>query len=302
MEKSGRGSFIRYHTGEIRLVWKVLIAVVIYVAIAILLQFIPIFLITAFNTSRGIGRQDALKAAKSLVFEHTAWSTALGIVNALMSFLLVWFLIKVFEKRDFEWKDVGLDWRRSSLLSLVFGALLALLIYIAGAVVDHRVLGRSVPTIENFLAAVTISAVAWNLALWIPMGFSEEIFFRGYVQTRLVERYGAPCGILIGSVVFTLLHLMGRPLSPAAIFSGVILWLAVGALYYWSKSIYLVGMFHGVMNSLLNILPSDRSENSGFIVHTLLLLLIGVVGLRMSQSYSVLSNQTSGSNQESQPK
>jgi len=280
----------------------VLIAVVIYVAVAILLRFIPIFLITAFNTSRGMARQDALKAAKSLVFEHTAWSTTLGIVNALMSFLLVWFLIKVFEKRDFEWKNVGLDWRRNSVLCLVFGALLALLIYIAGAVVDHRVLGRSAPTIEDFLAAVTISAVAWNLALWIPMGFSEEIFFRGYVQTRLVERYGAPCGILIGTVVFTLLHLMGRPLSPAAIFSGVILWAAVGTLYYWSKSIYLVGMFHGVMNSLLNVLPSERSENAGFIVHVLFLLLTLVVCLRMSQSSSALSNQTGDSNQESQPK
>ncbi len=278
MEKSGQRSFVRYHTGEIRQVWKVLIAIVLYVAVAILLRFIPIFLITMFKACRGIDRQDALKAAKFLVFEDPSWSIALGIVNALMSFMLVWFLIRVFEKRDFAWKDVGLDWRRNSLLSLVFGTLLAFLIYIAGAVVDHRVLGGSVPTIENFLAAVTVSAVVRNLAVWIPMGFSEEIFFRGYVQTRLVERHGAPCGILIGSIIFTLLHLMGRPLSPATIFSGVILWAAVGALYHWSKSVYLVGMFHGIMNSLLNVLPSDRSDTAGFIVHALTLLLVIVVG------------------------
>lgn len=302
MEKSGGESFIRYHTGEIRLVWKVLIAVAIYVSVAILLRFIPIFLITTFNVSRGINRQDALQAAKSLIFEHPIWSIALGIVNALLSFLLVWFLIKVFEKHHFEWKDVGLDWRRNNLLSLVFGALLALLIYIAEVVVDHQVLGHSIPTIDTFLAALTVSAVVRNLAVWIPMGFSEEVFFRAYVQTRLVERHGAPKGILIGSIVFTLLHLLGRPLSPATFFSGVILWSVVGALYYWSKSIYLVGMFHGVMNSLLNVLPSERSETAGLIVHTLLFLLTVVVFLRMSQSSSALSNQRDGINQESQPK
>jgi membrane protease YdiL (CAAX protease family) len=296
MEKSGHGSLIRYHTGEIRLIWKILIAVVIYVAVAILLRFIPIFLITMFNASRGIDRQEALKAAKSLVFEHPTWSITIGIVNALMSFLLVWFLIIVFEKRDFAWKDVGLNWRRNSLLSLVLGTLLALLVYIAGAVVDHRVLGGSIPTFENFLVAVTVSAVVRNLAVWIPMGFSEEIFFRGYVQTRLVERQGAPFGILIGSIIFTLLHLLGRPLSPATIFSGVILWAAVGTLYHWSKSVYLVGMFHGIMNSLLNVLPSERSETAGLIVHILLLLLTVVIFLRMSQSSSVLSNQRDGIN------
>jgi len=89
MGKSEQGSFIRYRTGEIRVAWKVLIAVVLYVAIAVLLRFIPIFLITALDASRGMDRQDALEAAKALVFEDPIWSVVLGIVNALASFLLV---------------------------------------------------------------------------------------------------------------------------------------------------------------------------------------------------------------------
>jgi len=39
------------------------------------------FLITTFQASRGIDRQDALEAAKALVFEHPTWSTALGMVS-----------------------------------------------------------------------------------------------------------------------------------------------------------------------------------------------------------------------------
>ena len=276
-------SVTKYHTGEVRLVWRVLIAVSVCVAAAFLLRFIPIFLYTALQTSRGVDRQDALETAKAIVFEHRIWSTAIGIINALVNLSLVWFMIRVVEKGPFAWNDVGLHWRRYSLLSLAFGALLAIVMYVAGIVTD-RVLGYSIPTIETIFAGLTISAVVRNLALYIPMGFGEEVLFRGYVQTRLIERLGALWGILIGSILFTLLHLLGRPLSPANILSAVILWAAVGNLYHWTTSLYLVGMFHAVANTLLNVLPSDRSDPAGLIVHLLALLLIVVLCRRTSKS------------------
>ncbi len=116
------------------------------------------------------------------------------------------------------------------------------------------------------------------------MAFGEEVLFRSYVQSRLVERYGAICGILIGSIVFTLLHMLVSPLSFVTILSGVILWAAVGTLYHWSGSLYLVGMFHGVANILLNTLTFESSEAVGLIVHVLALLLIVVVGLYRAKS------------------
>lgn len=295
MENNGRVSLIRYHTGEVRLVWRILLAVVMYVTAAVVLRFIPIFLSTVIKTSRGIDKQEALEASKTMVFEHPIWSTTIVIINAFISFLLVWFLMRVIEKRSFRLKDVGLDRRRGSLLCLVFGALFALLINIAGTFVD-RVLGSSTATMETFLAGLTVSAVVRNIALWIPMGFSEELLFRGYVQTRLVERYGGIWGILIGSIVFTLLHLPGRELSPFMIFNGIILWSAVGALYHWSRSLYLVGMFHGVANILLNILPFKSSDTASLIVHVFALLLIVVVGLYRAKSSRTLSDRVVGGN------
>lgn len=276
-------SFIRYRTGEVRLIWSVLVAVVFWVAIAFLVRFIPIFLSTTIQAGRGMDRQDALEAAKNIVFEHPIWSTAIGVINGLMSLPIVWFLMRMIEKRSFTWKDVGLDWRRNSLLCLVFGALLALLLYSASIFIN-RVLGSSIPTIDTVLADLTISAVVRNLVLYIPMGFGEEVVFRGYIQIRLVERHGAVWGILIGSIVFTLLHLFVSPLSPVTVLSGIILWAAVGALYHWSRSLYLVGMFHGIANILLNTLSFKGSDAAGLIVHVLALLLILVVGHYMTKS------------------
>jgi hypothetical protein len=123
-------SIVKYRTGQVRIAWRVTIGVVAYVAVAFLLRFIPIFVGTVFQAGRGIDRQDALAAAKTLVFEHPIWSTAIGIVNGLMSLVLVWFLIRAIEKRAFAWKDVGLDWRRNSPVSAAFGLLLALLTFV----------------------------------------------------------------------------------------------------------------------------------------------------------------------------
>jgi membrane protease YdiL (CAAX protease family) len=293
MEKNEQVSVIRYRTGEVRLVWRVLIAVMLWLAVVFLLRFIPIFLSTAIQAGRGMDRQDALEAAKAIVFEHPIWSTTIGVINGLMSLPLVWFLMRIIENSSFTWKDVGLDWRSNSFLCLAFGALLALFLYFAGTVID-RVLGYSIPAMDTVLAGLTISTVVRNFALWIPMGFGEEVLFRGYIQTRLVERHGALWGILIGSIVFTLLHLLVSPLSPVTIFSGVILWAAVGALYHWSRSLYLVGMFHGAANILLNTLHFEGSDAAGLIVHTIALLLIIVVGLRRSKSFRITSDLADG--------
>ncbi len=294
MEKNARASFIRYRTGQVRLLWRVLIAVAGYLAIAFLLRFIPIFVSVTIQAGHGVDRQDALEAAKAVVFEHPVWSTVLGVMNALLGLVLVWGLMRFIEKRRMVWKDVGLDFRHGSILCLVFGGLLALVMYVANIVLG-RVFNSATPTISAILAGLSVSAVIRNLALYIPMGFSEEVLFRGYIQTRLVERHGAARGILIGSVVFTLLHIFGRPLSPVATLSGVILWSAVGALYHYSRSLYLVGMLHAVMNSVLNILPSSESELGSLLVHILVLLLIVVVGRHRFKSSCDMADTTSGS-------
>ncbi len=87
-------------------------------------------------------------------------------------------------------------------------------------------------------------------------------------------------GIVLASATFTWLHLGFMSFSPVAIISGTALWASIGTLYYWSKSLYLVGMFHGVANALMNASPQGGTEVDGLIVNALLLLLIVVVTLR----------------------
>jgi hypothetical protein len=68
------------------------------------------------------------------------------------------------------------------------------------------------PTSEGILEDASPTAATWVvLVLVVCVGapLVEELFFRGLVQTRLVERYGAVVGIAITSVLFGAAHLVG---------------------------------------------------------------------------------------------
>ncbi len=276
-------TIIRGSAGEVRLGWRLLTIVVLSVVVAVVLRFIPIVIYTGILVRSGIAREGALATAKQAVFEGPVWSTVLGVLNAAMYFLLVWFLVRVVERGGFRWKDVGLDWRRSSLPTLVLGALLALAVYLANKAVAQGISSLA-PTTRAILSGLGEARTLQVLVLWIAMGFGEEIVYRGYVQTKLVERQGAVLGVLLASIIFTVVHLAVRPLTPLALLSGIILWTAMGALYHWTRSLYLLGMSHGVMNALSNAFPLEAPEHVGLIVHAVFLLLVVIAALCSARS------------------
>ncbi len=274
-------SVIRSNTGEVRLAWRLLLVILLFVAVAVLLRFIPTRLFTASLVRDGMTQENALERANAIVSEDPVWSTVIGTLNGLMGLLIVWFLVHVVERSTSTWKAVGLDWRGNSPLLSLLGALLALLLFIAYMFVGY-LLGTSGSSLNTLLTGVGIAIFFQKFILWIAMGFGEEVVFRGYVQTRLVARFGVIWGVLGSAAVFTLLHQISYRLSPVTILSGTMLWITIGALYHLSKSIYLVGMFHGVMNTLLNTLNSEVTDISGMVVHALaLFILIVAVCLRI---------------------
>jgi membrane protease YdiL (CAAX protease family) len=282
-------SVIKNDTGEVRLAWRLILVILLYVAVAVLLRFIPIRLITVFSVRNGMPQADALARANALISEDPVYSTAIGVLSGLIGLLIVWFLVSIIEKSGFTWKTVGLDWRSNSLLVILLGALLALLLFVASILTGYG-LGLSGSWLNTAIMAVSIPVFFQKLVLYLAMAFSEEVVFRGYVQTRLVERYRATWGILITAVVFVLLHQISYALSPVTILSGVMLWTTIGALYYLSKSLYLVVLFHGVMNTLLNTTNFEVGDTSSMAVHALALFLVIIVALVRSRVTGFRSN------------
>jgi membrane protease YdiL (CAAX protease family) len=272
-------SIIRNDASEIRLAWRLILAILLYVAVSVLLRFIPISLLTASLVRDGVTQGSALERANAILLEDPVWFMVIGTVSGLMGLLIVWFLVQKVERSKFTWRAVGLAWRANSPLLVLMGALLAILVFATYIVVGHLFGSRYSQSASVLGGSVTI--LFQYFILYIGMGLGEEVVFRGYVQTRAVARFGAIWGLLIAAVVFTLLHQISYSLSPVTFLSGTMLWITVGALYHLSKSLYLVGTFHGILNILPNTLNLEVTDISGLVVHALaLLILIAVWRLR----------------------
>ncbi|NOK21748.1 CPBP family intramembrane metalloprotease [Corallococcus carmarthensis] len=105
-------------------------------------------------------------------------------------------------------------------------------------------------------------------------GTAEELFFRGYVQTRLVERWGRTAGIAGAATLFGILHL--DPIhSPMALVMGLFLgWLAerTGSLR--------LPIFVHILNNLTSFLVSRYAPSTAQLptsVHVTLLAVCSLV-------------------------
>jgi membrane protease YdiL (CAAX protease family) len=282
-------SITRNDAGEVRLAWRLILIILLFVAAAVLLRLIPIRLFAAFLVGNGMAQATAIETASTIVFEDPVCSTAVGALNGLMGLLIVWFLVRVIERSSFTWEAVGLNWRNNSLLAILLGAILASGLFIASVMTGH-IFGLTGSALSTSMLGVSVPILLQKLVLYLAMGFGEEIVFRGYIQPRVVKQYGAIWGVLATSVVFTLLHQISYSLSPVVILSGVMLWTAIGVLYHLSKSLYLVGVFHGTMNTLLNTLQFEVGDVTSLVVNALVLCVVIVVVLVKVRGSRIRSN------------
>jgi membrane protease YdiL (CAAX protease family) len=91
----------------------------------------------------------------------------------------------------------------------------------------------------------------------------EELFFRGLVQNRLVQRFGVVVGIGVASVLFGAAHLIGWEGMSTAVnawavtFGGIVL----GATYHYSKRLGAAVIAHSLFNAvaLVALFATTRS-------------------------------------------
>jgi len=103
-------------------------------------------------------------------------------------------------------------------------------------------------TLLKFMNALTIqSAIVFVLFIGIAPGLFEEVLFRGYMQQRLVKRWGPVTGIVVTSILFGLAHI-----TPAAIAVALPLGFWFGYLAWRSRSIFPTILCHFFVNSGLN--------------------------------------------------
>jgi len=77
----------------------------------------------------------------------------------------------------------------------------------------------------------------------------EEVFFRGFIQPKLIGRWGAPLGLLVTSVLFSLIHM-----DPVGFLARVALGSLFGWLAYAGGSLWVSISAHASYNLFVCIL------------------------------------------------
>lgn len=236
--------------------WPVLAAYVLaFVSIVVFSVIAAVMLRSAFPE---LSERDVFEGLPGLLAGGLASSTAL-----LVTLLVVARPLEPARLRLVPGRETGDQLAAMILGTLALGQVLDSATILAGfgnrgamAAIRRAIEGAAGP--ELFAAVVIIGILA---------GAAEEMFFRGYLQTRLRERWSAPVAVVVTSFAFGLLHLEWIHAVLALVLG---LWL--GFIVEQSGSALPAVAGHVVNNMIFTVLTAtvgtleDRALNMGLLV------------------------------------
>ena len=90
------------------------------------------------------------------------------------------------------------------------------------------------------------------LLLFFPIGFGEEIFWRGYLQRYLSSKYGKWIGFFVTVVLYTSVHIC--TLNPVLLLASFLVGIYWGLIYLWRKNLTAVLISHMIWDPFIFII------------------------------------------------
>jgi membrane protease YdiL (CAAX protease family) len=165
-----------------------------------------------------------------------------GVAGAIISSLLVW---KYINKKKIA--ALGLEFNRLNMKDLGFGLFLGgasmALIFIILLLTGQISLKSSLITPDFSIYSLTF------LILFIFVGFSEEIFFRGYIMKTMEDRYNSKWLVYVmSSLIFSLFHGMNPNVSIFGLINIGLVGLLFSYMYDVTKSLWMPIGYHITWN------------------------------------------------------
>lgn len=201
-------------------------------------------------------------------------------------------LFMLYKKNKFSLKYISVNSTKMKLIHF----LLVAIIFFSYFVVETTFLPSTNEVIQRSKCEVI---VAW-LSIIIVAPIFEEIFFRGILLQQLFTRYNHLTSILIGSLLFGLLHYQAN--QPEKIISAIFFSIIICEVFYITRNIYLAIWAHLIFNSsiwiivlldkinILELKINDEVNNLNFplfiIISAIIILIITFIGW-LSNMYKI---------------
>lgn len=135
--------------------------------------------------------------------------------------------------------------------ALIFGSLLVVVWVVVQAAGAQPAENQTQQLVENLPVLIPPLIVI----MFLVVGPAEEILYRGVVQGRLRERFGAPTAILLASAIFAVVHWVALTGGASARLTTIAILLVpsvvLGAVYEYTGNLVVPALIHGLHNSVL---------------------------------------------------
>ena len=195
-------------------VWTVFSAVVLALVLAIFFQAILVIVLALLEVSQGTEPAELAQAITEKI--TSPYLFILMLLLGQLGFFIAGFVPALRSPQPFRkrigWVKPRPSWHVYPLSML--GSILVLAVGLASAVAVAKVIPAD-DMLERLFDGMTVdSAIVFVILIGVVPGIVEEVLFRGYMQRRLVKRWGAVTGITVTSILFALVH--GAPPAIAA--------------------------------------------------------------------------------------
>lgn len=157
--------------------------------------------------------------------------------------LATWFVAQVIEKRSLK----SLGFHRFITKGLYFkgwliGIALVLLVY------GLNVLLANVTSQWNHWSTLAILLYILGFAI---QGLGEEVLCRGYLMNNISSYWGPAWGIILNSLLFSLMHFFNPAVSFIPLLNVFLAGVLFSVIFYYNDSIWFVGAIHSAWNFML---------------------------------------------------
>jgi len=237
--------------GDLRWGWKTAILILGTILFGVILTAVIMTALTIGYSSQGLAQDQAMEKATLASGGFTVQVVLSALQLGFMLWVVRWLVTKV-EKQKFEWSKLGLvSTERSKfiMLGLVLAVALSLFTigigYLSGTL---KFLGNG---FELFGSAQVLITLLLATILAIASGFGEEIAYRGYLQSRIAQRYNPTIAVVIVAVLFAFSHPLGTAVNPLLyLASAILVGLLFGTIFARTKSLWTGVALHTVWNYL----------------------------------------------------
>ncbi len=148
------------------------------------------------------------------------------------------------------WQKPRIPFRARSLLWGLLSAAALYAIFFAGNFLAPLILPGA-PHEVGGIYSLGAGTGKWRvfLLLLLVTGPGEEIFWRGFLQGRLMKKYGALPGYMTATLVYAGVHVFSFNLM--LVFAALIAGAFWGALYLWKKDLLIQIVSHSVWSAVI---------------------------------------------------